>query len=115
MAHRHIYRTITRKKPYNTQLQDDLEFVLPMSKHLPFLPLLYMTDVCTMLSVLIGNIYFVYIVSLCNDYKLFVYIYYILYILTPPIVLTIFDCSRSALTFKNTQDCMLSNNLIVFM
>lgn len=75
MAHRHIYRTITRKKPYNTQLQDDLEFVLPMSKHLPFLPLLYITDVCTMLSVLIGNIYFVYIVSLCNDYKLFVYIY----------------------------------------
>lgn len=111
MAHRHIYRTITRKKPYNTQLQDDLEFVLPMSKHLPFLPLLYMTDVCTMLSVLIGNIYFVYIVSLCNDYKLFVYIY----ILTPPIVLKTFDCSRSAWTFKNIQDCMLSNNLIVFM
>lgn len=32
MAHRHIYRTITRKKPYNTQLQDDLEFVLPHVK-----------------------------------------------------------------------------------
>lgn len=116
MVHRHIYRTITRIRnliTHNCKMILSL-FYLYVKTPSFFATTIY--DRCLHYAVRFNLVIYILCI-LCLFVMiinyLYIYIIYI-YILTTPIVLKTFDCSRSAWTFKNTQDCMLSNNFNSF-